>query len=70
MNGLLDYPHYTRPEEFAGLKVPEVLLSGHHEKIRQWRLQQSLLLTRAKRPDLLAERPLTKEEARLLKEVE
>lgn len=70
VNGLLDYPHYTRPEEFAGLKVPEVLLSGHHEKIRQWRLQQSLLLTRAKRPDLLAARPLTKEEARLLKEVE
>ncbi len=66
VNGLLDYPHYTRPEEFAGLKVPEVLLSGHHEKIRQWRLQQSLLLTRAKRPDLLAARPLTKEEARLL----
>ncbi|TXI43374.1 tRNA (guanosine(37)-N1)-methyltransferase TrmD [Methylophilus sp.] len=70
VNGLLDYPHYTRPEEFAGLKVPEVLLSGHHEKIRQWRLQQSLLLTRAKRPDLLAARPLTKEEARLLKDVE
>ncbi len=70
VNGLLDYPHYTRPEEFAGLKVPEVLLSGHHEKIRQWRLQQSLLLTRAKRPDLLAERPLTKEEARLLKQLE
>jgi tRNA (guanine37-N1)-methyltransferase len=68
VNGLLDYPHYTRPEEFAGLKVPEVLLSGHHEKIRQWRLQQSLLLTRAKRPDLLAARPLTKEEARLLKD--
>ena len=70
VNGLLDYPHYTRPEEFAGLKVPEVLLSGHHEKIRQWRLQQSLLLTRDKRPDLLADRPLTKEETRLLKAVE
>lgn len=70
VNGLLDYPHYTRPEVYAGLKVPEVLLSGHHAKIRQWRLQQSLLLTRAKRPDLLAARPLTKEEARLLKEAE
>jgi tRNA (guanine37-N1)-methyltransferase len=70
VNGLLDYPHYTRPEVFEGLKVPDVLLSGHHAKIRQWRLQQSLLLTRAKRPDLLAERPLTKEEARLLKDVE
>jgi tRNA (guanine37-N1)-methyltransferase len=70
VNGLLDYPHYTRPEVFEGLAVPPVLLSGHHAKIRQWRLQQSLLLTRAKRPDLLAERQLTKEEARLLKDVE
>ncbi|MFD1122957.1 tRNA (guanosine(37)-N1)-methyltransferase TrmD [Methylophilus flavus] len=69
VNGLLDYPHYTRPEVFEGLAVPPVLLSGHHAKIRQWRLQQSLLLTRAKRPDLLAERQLTKEEARLLKDV-
>ena len=70
VNGLLDYPHYTRPEVFEGLAVPPVLLSGHHAKIRQWRLQQSLLLTRAKRPDLLAERQLTKEEARLLKDIE
>lgn len=73
VNGLLDYPHYTRPEEYAGtfeqvLKVPEVLLSGNHAKIREWRLKQSLLLTRAKRPDLLAARSLTKEEARLLQE--
>ncbi|MFD0913847.1 tRNA (guanosine(37)-N1)-methyltransferase TrmD [Methylophilus luteus] len=70
VNGLLDYPHYTRPEIFEGLAVPPVLLSGHHAKIRQWRLQQSLLLTRAKRPDLLAARQLTKEEARLLKDLE
>ncbi len=73
VNGLLDYPHYTRPEEYAGafgkvLRVPEVLLSGNHAKIREWRLKQSLLLTRAKRPDLLAARPLTKEDARLLQE--
>lgn len=68
VNGLLDYPHFTRPEVFEGLAVPAILLSGHHAKIRQWRLQQSLLLTRAKRPDLLAERPLTKEEARLLED--
>jgi tRNA (guanine37-N1)-methyltransferase len=74
VNGLLDCPHYTRPEvltrpEFDENKsVPEVLLSGNHEKIRQWRLKQSLLLTRAKRPDLLAARSLTKEEARLLQE--
>ncbi len=68
VNGLLDCPHYTRPEVYQGLAVPEVLLSGHHKKIREWRLTQSLLLTRAKRPDLLAARSLTKEEARLLKE--
>jgi tRNA (guanine37-N1)-methyltransferase len=74
VNGLLDCPHYTRPEVLTRLEfdenkvVPEVLLSGNHEKIRQWRLKQSLLLTRAKRPDLLAARSLTKEEARLLQE--
>ena len=68
VNGLLDCPHYTRPEEYEGKVVPEVLLSGNHAKIREWRLKQSLLLTRAKRPDLLAARPLTKEEARLLQE--
>jgi len=70
VDGLLDCPHYTRPEEYAGKYVPEVLLSGNHAKIREWRLKQSLLLTRAKRPDLLAARPLTKEEARLLKQIE
>jgi tRNA (guanine37-N1)-methyltransferase len=68
VNGLLDHPHYTRPEEYENKKVPEVLLSGNHAKIREWRLKQSLLLTRAKRPDLLAARSLTKEEARLLQE--
>ncbi|MES2501707.1 MAG: tRNA (guanosine(37)-N1)-methyltransferase TrmD, partial [Pseudomonadota bacterium] len=60
VNGLLDYPHYTRPEVYKEQKVPEVLLSGNHAKIREWRLKQSLLLTRAKRPDLLAARSLTK----------
>lgn len=70
VDGLLDCPHYTRPEEYVGMKVPEVLLSGNHAKIREWRLKQSLLLTRAKRPDLLAARSLTKEEARLLKELD
>ena len=68
VNGLLDCPHYTRPEAYAGKVVPEVLLSGNHARIREWRLKQSLLLTRAKRPDLLAARSLTKEEARLLQE--
>jgi tRNA (guanine37-N1)-methyltransferase len=68
VNGLLDCPHYTRPETYEHKVVPAVLLSGNHEKIRQWRLKQSLMLTRAKRPDLLAARSLTKEEARLLQE--
>lgn len=69
VNGLLDCPHYTRPELYEGKAVPEVLLSGNHAKIKEWRLKQSLALTRAKRPDLLAERSLTKEEARLLQEI-
>ena len=70
VNGLLDYPHYTRPEQYEGLTVPEVLMSGNHAKIREWRLKQSLALTRAKRPDLLAARSLTKEEARLLQAID
>ena len=53
-DGLLEYPQYTRPEEFRGMKVPDVLLSGDHERIRQWRRIKSLELTRARRPDLLA----------------
>ena len=51
--GLLEYPQYTRPEVFEGKRVPEVLLSGHHAKIAQWRREQSLIRTRQKRPDLL-----------------
>ena len=70
VNGLLDCPHYTRPEEYAGQKVPEVLMSGNHAKIRKWRLKQSLARTRARRPDLLAARSLSKEESRLLAELE
>jgi tRNA (guanine37-N1)-methyltransferase len=58
-DGLLEYPQYTRPEEFRGMKVPEVLLCGDHERIKQWRLQKSLELTRARRPDLLV-RELTR----------
>ena len=68
-DGLLDQPHYTRPEEYKGLKVPEVLMSGNHEKIRVWRLKESLKETWIKRPDLLAERLLTKEESRLLQDI-
>jgi tRNA (guanine37-N1)-methyltransferase len=70
VDGLLDCPHYTRPEEYKGVKVPEVLISGNHAKIKQWRLKMSLKRTRDQRPDLLAARPLTKEEARLLSEIE
>jgi tRNA (guanine37-N1)-methyltransferase len=51
-NGLLEYPHYTRPEEYMGMKVPEILLSGDHAKIAKWRLQQSLERTKQWRPDL------------------
>lgn len=70
VDGLLDCPHYTRPEEYKGVKVPEILLSGNHAKIKEWRLKMSLKRTRDQRPDLLAARPLTKEEARLLKELD
>lgn len=68
VDGLLDCPHYTRPEAYAGVKVPAVLMSGNHAKIKQWRLKTALHRTRDLRPDLLAERSLTKEEARLLGE--
>jgi tRNA (guanine37-N1)-methyltransferase len=64
--GLLDCPHYTRPEVYEGMAVPGVLLSGHHAQIRRWRLGQSLRRTKERRPDLLAGRTLTKEEAGLL----
>jgi tRNA (guanine37-N1)-methyltransferase len=65
-DGLLDCPHYTRPEVFNGEVVPPVLLSGNHADIKRWRLQQSLGRTWLRRPDLLAKRNLTKEESRLL----
>lgn len=66
--GLLKYPQYTRPEAFAGAKVPEVLLSGDHRKIAQWRLKASLGKTWLRRPDLLAKRELSEEETALLTE--
>ena len=68
VDGLLDCPHYTRPEEYAGKSVPEVLLSGNHEKIRRWRLKQALGRTWLRRPELIAARALSKEEASLLEE--
>ncbi len=64
--GLLDCPHYTRPEQYDGRRVPEVLLSGHHEQIRRWRLQQALGRTWQRRPELLAGRSLSKSETQLL----
>lgn len=67
--GLLDCPHFTRPEFYEGERVPEVLLSGDHERIRRWRLQQSLLRTQQRRPELLDCLELTKEQQALLKEV-
>lgn len=66
--GLLDCPHYTRPEEIDGQAVPEVLLSGNHERIRRWRLQQALGRTWLRRPELLEHRQLTVEEETLLGE--
>lgn len=67
-DGLLDCPHYTRPEDFHGAMVPEVLLSGDHEKIRRWRLKQALGRTQARRPDMLEGRVMTPEEDELLAE--
>jgi len=67
-DGILDCPHYTRPEKYEGLDVPEVLLSGNHEKIRQWRLKQSLVRTKQRRPDLLEKLELDDEQKALLKE--
>ncbi|MGH8508669.1 MAG: tRNA (guanosine(37)-N1)-methyltransferase TrmD [Gammaproteobacteria bacterium] len=66
--GLLDYPHYTRPEDIDGRAVPPVLLSGNHEAIRRWRLKQALGRTWLRRPDLLETRPLRTEERELLDE--
>ena len=68
-NGLLEYPQYTRPIEYEGMRVPDVLLSGHHANIRKWRLKESLKKTMEKRPDLLKNREFTKEERKLLDEI-
>lgn len=66
--GLLDFPHYTRPEEIDGMRVPDVLLGGNHEQIRRWRLKQALGRTWLRRPDLLAGRKLDREQQQLLEE--
>ncbi|MEO6829825.1 MAG: tRNA (guanosine(37)-N1)-methyltransferase TrmD [Acidobacteriaceae bacterium] len=67
--GLLDYPHYTRPQEFRGIAVPAVLSSGNHEEIRHWRRRQSLAKTLRNRPDLLVEAALSEEDRAMLNEL-
>lgn len=69
-DNLLEYPQYTRPEEYKGLKVPEVLLSGHHKNIDAWRREQSIQRTLERRPDLLEGAVLSKKEAEYLKKLE
>ncbi len=68
-NGLLEYPQYTRPPEFMGRRVPEVLLSGHHANIEKWRREQSLIRTKLKRPDMIKKAELTEAEKEMLKKV-
>ncbi|WP_367565629.1 tRNA (guanosine(37)-N1)-methyltransferase TrmD [Lacrimispora sp.] len=69
-DNLLEYPQYTRPEEYKGLRVPEVLLSGHHKNIDTWRREQAIKRTLERRPDLLKDAVLTKKEAEYLKNLE
>lgn len=68
-DNLLEYPQYSRPEEWHGKKVPEVLLSGHHANIEKWRREQSILRTRERRPDLLEKCELTEKERRMMEEL-
>ncbi len=68
-DGLLEYPQYTRPETFEGMKVPEVLQSGHHENINKWRRKEAIKTTYLKRPDLLDKANLTDEEKRYIEEL-
>ena len=68
--GLLEYPHYTRPEEFRGWRVPEVLMNGHHANIETWRRHQSLMRTYHQRPDLLKNIDLSKDDIKFLRELE
>ena len=69
-NEYLDYPHYTRPDEFKGSKVPEVLLSGNHKEIEKWRRKKSLLRTLIRRPKIFTNKKISKEDLDLLKELE
>ncbi|MBS4177144.1 tRNA (guanosine(37)-N1)-methyltransferase TrmD [Bacillus sp. FJAT-49731] len=67
-SGLLEHPHYTRPADFRGMKVPDVLLSGNHSKIDEWRQQESLKRTKNRRPDLLDKHPLSEKQKKWLNE--
>ncbi len=69
-SGLLEYPHYTRPESFRGWQVPEILRSGHHARIERWRRNQALKRTRERRPDLLEDLDLTQEDREFLDSLE
>jgi tRNA (guanine37-N1)-methyltransferase len=70
IDGLLEYPHYTRPPEFRGWRVPEVLVSGDHARLARWRREQSLLRTRQRRPDLLANASLSESDRKFLRKLE
>src|SRR5215212_3120553 len=67
--GLLEYPHYTRPPEFRGWKVPDILLSGDHGKIEKWRREQALIRTLARRPDILEKADLSKEDQKIVERI-
>ncbi len=69
-NGLLEYPQYTKPREYEGQCVPDILLSGNHAKIKEWRIAQSLMLTKHYRPDLYEKHVFSKEEEKILKKIE
>lgn len=69
-NGLLEYPQYTRPYEWNGKKVPDVLISGHHKNIEQWRREQSLVMTAKYRPDMLSKAELSEKDRQFLRELE
>ena len=68
--GLLEYPHYTRPPEFRGWRVPEILLSGDHGRVDRWRREQALLRTHQRRPDLLEKAPLSEQDRKFLAKLE
>jgi tRNA (guanine37-N1)-methyltransferase len=69
-DGILDFPHYTRPAVARGMEVPNVLLTGDHDRIRRWRRKEALRATRERRPDLLEKAPLTAEDRTLLREID